>query len=550
MHWLLWREPYCNRQQTEELALQSTTGRYPFAQSSQPPFRCDSSTDLLCPFLLVSSASRICSLSIVRAAPTRLKDTTERRSKDACTSCAKSQSVDDSRFLNFTTMRRPRPDEVVELDGRTLEGGGQLVRIALCLSALTGIPVKITDIRGTRSNGGRLKAQHLACVRWLAHACNAKVQGAEQGSTNLLFEPAELSGLSPALDKNTLPDGGQVYECRLDIGTAGSTGLALQAILPFILFSKPPTALPVWLTLTGGTNVSGSPSYEYITHVLLPTLHSIGFPEIKATLGKRGWSQGGSSIGNLTLVIPPRVSTCLPAFHLRPTQPSSSKPEKPTHLHATIVAPAACHDHFRSVLLPAIHHRFGPSYNTAAGSHPNLTVNCEGSLHENRMYLILVATVPASNPAHPTYTLGRDWLYDRRIRSHERAATEMAERVTNELAEEWASGGWVDEHLRDQLVIFQALAEGRSEVCAGNGGDGEEVREPSLHARTAEWVAKRMLGVKFDHTGICEGVGYGCVGRAEQPTTREGVGVDESTRELADCVARMAVERSPGTDEQ
>ncbi|KAK5123837.1 hypothetical protein LTR85_002473 [Meristemomyces frigidus] len=419
-------------------------------------------------------------------------------------------------------MGRARPGEVVELDGRTLEGGGQLIRIALCLSALTGTPVKITDIRGNRSSGGGLKAQHLACVKWLAHACNATIEGAEKGSTTLVFEPGKVDELSPAFKRKTLPDRSQVYDCRLDIGTAGSTGLALQAILPFILFSKLPSPLPVQLTLSGGTNVSGSPSYEYITQVLLPTLHSIGFPEIKSKLGKRGWSHGGSSIGNFTLDIPPRVASGLPPFTLQNVQPLDSKPGKPTHLHATFVAPASCHEHFRTVLLPTIHHHFGTSYSTSEGAARNLTVTCEGSLHEKRMYFILVANVPTAEPAHSTYTLGRDWLYDRKIRSHERAATEMVERVTNELAEEWLSGGWVDEHMRDQLVIFQALAEGRSEVWAGMGEDGE-VREPSLHARTAEWVAKQMLGVRFYSEGACDGVGYGCDHTGEQTPARDGI---------------------------
>lgn len=421
-------------------------------------------------------------------------------------------------------MGKPRAGQLVEIDGRTLEGGGQLIRIALCLSALTGAPVKITDIRGNRSGGGGLKAQHLACVNWLAHACNARVEGAEKGSKTLLFQPGEVNGLSPAFKEKVLPDGEHLYECRLDIGTAGSTGLALQAILPYILLSRLPSELPVRLTLSGGTNVSGSPSYEYIDQVLLPTLHSIGFPEIKASLGKRGWSHGGSSIGNFTLEIPPRPTFSLPAFQLWPND-RTAKPARPTHLHATFMGPAACHSHFRNVLLPAIQHHFGAAFTLEAS---NLSVTCEDSRHDKRMYLILVATLPTISLSHPTmYKLGKDWLYERKIRSHERAATEMAERVTNELAQEWLSGGRVDEHMRDQLVIFQALAEGQSQVWAGRNEDDGEQREPSLHARTAEWVTKRMLGVRFDAMGSCEGIGFG-EKRTSQPKSSDSAAVMES----------------------
>lgn len=56
-------------------------------------------------------------------------------------------------------------EEPLELDGRTLEGGGQLIRIAYCLSALTRKAIRVTNIRGNRSGGGGLKAQHLACVQ-------------------------------------------------------------------------------------------------------------------------------------------------------------------------------------------------------------------------------------------------------------------------------------------------------------------------------------------------------------------------------------------------
>lgn len=42
----------------------------------------------------------------------------------------------------------------IRLDGRTGEGGGQLVRMAISLASLTSQPVSITNIRGNRPSGG------------------------------------------------------------------------------------------------------------------------------------------------------------------------------------------------------------------------------------------------------------------------------------------------------------------------------------------------------------------------------------------------------------
>ena len=79
--------------------------------------------------------------------------------------------------------------ESVHLEGTTLEGGGELVRLALGLSALTSIPIKITNIRGNRSGGGGLKQQHLTAVNWLASACSATVSGAEKKNRTIEFCP-------------------------------------------------------------------------------------------------------------------------------------------------------------------------------------------------------------------------------------------------------------------------------------------------------------------------------------------------------------------------
>lgn len=386
----------------------------------------------------------------------------------------------------------------MELDGRTLEGGGQLLRLAIGLSALTNTPVKITNIRGNRSAGGGLKAQHLACVNWLAQATNATIVGAEKGSKSLDFRPNALEPVSPAYRfvKDTR-SGTKYWESRLDIKTAGSTGLALQAILPFILFRPPKnnegtlSNAPIRLTISGGTNVSGSPSYEYVTQVLLPTLHAIGLPLIAATHSKRGWSHGGSSIGSFTLEIPARRSLSLPAFQLYPDD-FNSCPNPPRRLDVTLLAPAVAHSHFRSVLEPTIKSYFGPNFSEA---NHNISVTFEDTKHEKRYYLLAVATVPSASTASrgpETYKLGRDWLYDRKIRSPETTTTELVDRVCHDLHSEWESGAYVDEHMCDQLVVFQSLAEGESKVYGGLAESGA-LREPSLHARTAEWIVGRML---------------------------------------------------------
>ncbi|QIW94764.1 hypothetical protein AMS68_000282 [Peltaster fructicola] len=296
----------------------------------------------------------------------------------------------------------------VKLDGRTLEGGGQLLRNAICLSALTGTPVEIDNIRGNRSSGGGLKAQHLACVNWLAVACNAKVTGGEKGSKALIFAPEMQEGSkSPAYKQLDDP---YHFESTVDIGTAGSTGLVLQAVLPYILFAPPRTATHIRLRVSGGTNVSGSPSYEYLTQVLLPILETIGLPAITASLQARGWSTGRSTPGSFVLDIPISHTRPLPAFALRPSD-KSKKPTKPTRLQVTFLGPHSCHEHLRLVLVPAIQHYFGLAYKPGTS---NLSVNCEDSGDDKRLYLIIMAIVAAPEDKIKEYRLARDWLYDRK----------------------------------------------------------------------------------------------------------------------------------------
>ena len=114
---------------------------------------------------------------------------------------------------------------MVSIDGSVGEGGGQVLRTAIALSAITESALKVTNIRAGRESPG-LKAQHLAAVKAVAQICGAELEGAEVGSTELRFRPEHLRGGTYAVD----------------VGTAGSIALVLQAIVeerPLRLMMRP-----------------------------------------------------------------------------------------------------------------------------------------------------------------------------------------------------------------------------------------------------------------------------------------------------------------------
>ncbi|RAR06366.1 RNA 3'-terminal phosphate cyclase [Stemphylium lycopersici] len=398
----------------------------------------------------------------------------------------------------------PGASSSAHLEGTTLEGGGQLLRIALGLSTLTKKPISITNIRGRRSGGGGLKAQHLTSLQWLGEMCNAKITGSELKSRTITYVPDTTRSVGQHL---------QTGEVRIQQSTPGSVSLVLQAILPYVLFSG--AQLPIYVRITGGTNVSNSPSYDYITQVLLPMLQLIGIPQIDTQLHSRGWSQGTASIGSATFTIMP-LTTKLSAFQLLDRGNITS-------ISATIIAPKHTDQHFREELDVMFERRLSrfSSTNSKAGKEPDTIITFEDSHHEKRYYLLLVATTSAG------MKLGRDWLYDGGSRpgKQEQVIPSMVKKVSDDLLAELGHGGCVDEYLRDQLVVFQALAVGRSHVYGGRREDDMLVR-PSLHTKTAQWVAKEILGVEFDEQGSCEGIGFyvgskGATGEEEKEVVQQ-----------------------------
>ncbi|XP_011877577.1 PREDICTED: RNA 3'-terminal phosphate cyclase [Vollenhovia emeryi] len=174
---------------------------------------------------------------------------------------------------------------LVQIDGSLGEGGGQVLRVALSLSALYGIPIEIDNIRAGRPKPG-LAAQHLKGLELVKEMCNAQVRGGYIGSTHLEFRPGP-----PNTAKRTFV---------ADTQTAGSICLLAQTALPCALFF--PSDDPITLILKGGTNVPMSPHIEYLTEVFKPMLNKFG-ADFDFVIVKRGYYPKGG--GELHLRLKP-----------------------------------------------------------------------------------------------------------------------------------------------------------------------------------------------------------------------------------------------------
>lgn len=163
---------------------------------------------------------------------------------------------------------------MIEIDGSFGEGGGSIVRLSCALSALTDKPFKIKNIRAGRSKPG-LRSQHLASVKAISELCNAKVKGMYLGSKELVFHPGSFK------PKNL----------KLDIGTAGSIPLVLQALMILSLHS--PSEFSV--KLIGGTNTKNAPTMGYLKNVTLEILRKIGY-KAEITVIKHGFYPLGKGI--------------------------------------------------------------------------------------------------------------------------------------------------------------------------------------------------------------------------------------------------------------
>jgi RNA 3'-phosphate cyclase len=172
---------------------------------------------------------------------------------------------------------------MIHIDGSYMEGGGQIVRTALALSALTRKPFRIDKIRDNRPTPG-LKRQHLSCVEALTQISGARATGARPGSVGIEFFPSVV----------------KTADLAIDIGTAGSVTLLLQALLLPCMFAEG----PIGINIKGGTDTRWSIPVDFFLHVNLPVFRKFAAIEINRI--KRGYYPKGQGYVDLTV---------MPEFH-------------------------------------------------------------------------------------------------------------------------------------------------------------------------------------------------------------------------------------------
>jgi RNA 3'-terminal phosphate cyclase (ATP) len=299
--------------------------------------------------------------------------------------------------------------KTVTIDGSMGEGGGQVLRSALTLSALTGQAAHITNIRARRSKVG-LRAQHLTAVEAVAKLSGAQVQGAEMGSTELIFEPGEI----------------QPGFFRFDIRTAGATSLVMQTVLlPLSMADETST-----VAITGGTHVRWSPCYHYLDWHWQEMLVRIGY-DARLTLKRAGfYPQGG---GRIQAVI-------RPAGRLKPLELTDRGDlVRITGLSAIANLPDHIAERQRRQALRRLKPRFPIEIEFARLPSPG-----KGTV------LLLLAEF--ENARYCTFALGE----------RGKPAERVADEAVDELEAFLTSDAALDRYLADQLLLPLAIAPGGS----------------------------------------------------------------------------------------
>jgi len=319
------------------------------------------------------------------------------------------------------------------------EGGGQILRSSLSLSALTQKPFKMINIRGKREKSG-IQYQHFTAVNAMAKICNAKVKGNELHSHELEFIP----------DK-TIPE-----KYKFDIGTAGSTVLVLQTLLPPLIFAEEKSILEI----IGGTANPMAPPALDIKEVFLWHLNNLGI-KIDLEIEKEGFYPKGG--GKIKVVINP----CKELKEIKLSE------QKHGHYKETKIITVSSKDLEDKEICKRMIKGF------------KLNFPIEYKLKPEEYYLEILSPgcYIHANYQYDNCNIGMSILGEK-----SKKAEDIGKECALKLLEEMKSGANTDHFTADQLLLYMAIK------CSGK----IRVSKVTDHMKTNMNVIEKFLNVKFD----------------------------------------------------
>ncbi|NHK30372.1 MAG: RNA 3'-terminal phosphate cyclase [Asgard group archaeon] len=339
--------------------------------------------------------------------------------------------------------------KMITIDGSILEGGGSIVRNSIALAAVYQKPIEIINIRAKRSKPG-LRNQHMFVIKAIGEMCNAEMKGVQVGSDYIKFNPGKISG----------------GDFKVDVQTAGSLTLLLQALIPVAVHAPD----PVKLLLKGGTDVPMAPPYDYFKHVFIPTLEKLGL-DISLCVGRRGhYPKGGGTIS----------CDISPLLRMKPLMFKFKDPIKvdcicgnayavrlPSHIPDRMIKTAIAELKERNYKVGVIEREwYEPKYDPHIGAGTGITLwACTN---------------------HGTIIAG-DGLGKVGI-----SAEDVAKTAVKNLVEQLKTGRPIDYHLADQLIIWMGLSEFPSVI---------DTSRITLHTLTNIHIIEKLSRTKFEVEG-------------------------------------------------
>lgn len=330
---------------------------------------------------------------------------------------------------------------MIEIDGSYGEGGGQILRSSLSLSAITGHPVRIHRIRAGRKKPG-LRPQHVLSAEATARICEGTIEGLEVGSTELRFYPGRIHSGQYSLDVSER------------MGSAGSSSLILQTIFWPLGFSGGRSRV----LLKGGTHVPWSPPANYVREVFLPTLIPMG---VSAALKVPRWGFYPIGGGELEISLDP-FRTPLSPLRL----PSRGRLKKITISSVVANLPMGIANRQLDRALARLREKgFEATGHSQSASAPGKGTFCFILTEFERIRAGFSALGAIGKPA-------------------EQVADEATEACLDYLGRDAV----LDPHLADQVLIGMALATGVSSAS---------ISRVTEHLKTNIWLIGQFLGARF-----------------------------------------------------